>query len=249
MSDQPNHTPQETQQPVYRSEEFPVASRPGERTAAQARRNAFPYRFPRDPRQMGGKYDVTENARRLMRFFYLERRLMQAIGAWTLAIAEFEVKVESGRHLFYHADAARFLRERLHEQEQRLATIDGYRNEEIDRFIDEMLSASDTPEFLIGLHQVAGRALETAYRHHIDEARARNDAILVHIADFIRSDERTHVRKGQHIIRVMTDLGMQELELKTRELFTECLVSLGAWRKDMDLFLMTREDIEQFIGE
>jgi len=83
----------------------------------------------------------------------------------------------------------------------------------------------------------------------IDEARDRNDALLVHIADFIRSDERTHVKKGQHILHVMTDLGMQELELKTRELFTECMVNLGGWTKNMDLFTMTREDIEKFIGE
>lgn len=458
--------------PRHRSGEFPVASRPEERAAAQERVRAFPYRFPRDHRRMGGKYDVKENGRRLMRYFYFERRLMQSIGAWTLAIPEFEVKVESGRHLFYHADAAKRLRERLNEQETRLSSIDEHRDGEIDRFIDEMLSATDTPEFLAGLHQVTGKAIETAYRHHIDdtdpvtdaptirtlkhilmdyepmlqwaeaaidayieggvdesrlevwrwhlhrllgsiggvsgsderteepsplrtatkpferntapkrdarfvtfmntgdydvgdgaprfeadtyenqrlrfirtqrdevdaieafgtflwdirfkdfkaeydlaritwdearhteighqtmqaagydpyelpnrltsstcrgpmepaygmaeinlfgevgvmktisgfidEARDRNDALLVHIADFIRSDERTHVKKGQHIISVMTDLGMQDLELKTRDLFTECLVSLGAWRRDMDLFTMSREDIEKFIGE
>ena len=457
---------------IRRSDEFPLASRPEEHAAAHERTRQFPYRFPKDTRPLGGKFGVDENARRLMRYFYFERRLMHAVGAWTLAIPEFEVKVESGRHLFYHADASKLLRERLNEQEQRLSVIDGFRDADIDRFIDEMLSASDTPEFLTGLHLVIGKALETAYRHHIDdtdqvtdaptirmfkrilldyepmlawaqeainayidggvdearlrrwewhlnrllgsiggvtgadqrneepspmritakpferntipmrderfvtfkntgdydvgdgtarfeegtyeqtrlrfirtqrdevdaieafgtflwdirlkdykaeydlaritwdearhteighksmqvagynpyelpnrltsstcrgpmepaygmaeinlfgevgvmktiggfidEARNRQDDLLVHIADFIRSDERTHVKKGQHIISVMTDLGMQDLELKTRELFTECLVSLGAWRRDMDLFTMTREDIEKFIGE
>ena len=68
-------------------------------------------------------------------------------------------------------------------------------------------------------------------------------------ADFIRSDERTHVRKGQHILKCMTTLGSQELELKTRELFTECLVSLGAVKADMDLFIVSREDIERLVGE
>ena len=41
----------------------------------------------------------------------------------------------------------------------------------------------------------------------IDVAAERHDELLVHAADYIRSDERTHVRKGRHIIRVMTDLG------------------------------------------
>ena len=456
----------------YRSGEFPVVSRPEERADAQERKKSFPYRFPRDLRQLGGKFSVEENARRMMRFFYLERRLAQAIGAWTLSIPEFEVKIESGRHTFYHADAAKMLRDRLNEQSKSLKIIDDYRDADIDRFIEEMLSASDTPEFLVGLHQVAGKALETAYRHHIDDtdlvtdaptirvlkrilldyepmlgwaeaaivayieggvgesrlatwrwhlkrllgsiggvagsegrneepsplriatapfvrgtvpqrdprfvaftntgdynvadgkerfpvnsyedtrlrfirtqrdevdaieafgtflwdirfsdfmaeyylaritwdearhteighksmlaagydpfelpnrltsstcrgpmepayamaeinlfgevgvlktindliekARDKDDDLLSHIADFIRSDERTHVKRGQHIIRCMTDLGMQELEHRTRELFTECLVTLGALKKDMDVFIVSREDLEKLIGE
>jgi hypothetical protein len=141
---------------------------PEERKAAEQRKRAFVYKFPRDRRNLSGKFDVTQNAERLLRYFYLERRLSQAIGAWSLAIPEFEVKIEAGRHLFYHMDAANQLRERLHEQEKTLAEIDSYRHAEIDRLIDELLSAADTPELLVGLHQVVGKRLETAYRHHID---------------------------------------------------------------------------------
>ncbi len=389
-----------------------------------------------------------------------------------MSIPEFEVKVEAGRHLFYHSDAAKNLRDRLYEQETSLKKIDDYRDTEIDRFVEELLSAHDTAEFLVGLHQVAGKSLEVAYRHHIDDtdsmadtptirqlqrilldyepmlewgeqaieayieggvdaqalaqwrwhlqellasiggitgvdprcqapsplrvdqrpfergtvpqrdsrfqtfkttgdydvgdggarfpketyaaerlrfvrtqrdevdaieafgtflwdirfmdfeaeydlaritwdetrhtemghrslqtmgydpyelpnrltgstcrgpmepayamaeinlfgevgvlktiggfikdAEEKNDRLLYHIADFIRSDERTHVRKGQDIIKVMTSLGMQDLELRTRELFTECLVSLGAISKDMDIFTVSREDLEELIGE
>lgn len=465
MSEHGNrHTPPTTRYPVKSFEEG--------RAAAHARRKSFPYRFPRDPRHMGGKFTVQENARRLLRFFYFERRLAQALGSWTLAIPEFEVKLETGRHIFYHADAANTLRTRLNEQEVSLKTIDAYRDDEIDRFIEEMLSAADAPELLVGAHQVAGRALATAYRHHVDDtcpvadaptiralqralldyepmlewadaaiaayidggieedrlaawrwhlqdllksiggvtgadgrtqppaklrcaenpyvrntvpmrdsrfatfhhtgdydvadpeprfpkesyealrlrfirtqrdevdaieafgtflwdirfkdfkaeydlaritwdearhteighrtllangydpfelpnrltgstcrgpmepafamaeinlfgevgvlktinqlvdkARDENDTLLAHIADFIRSDERTHVKKGQHIIGVMTDLGNQELELRTRELFTECLISLGAITTDMDVFTVSREDLEHLVGE
>ncbi|MBI3922910.1 MAG: ferritin-like domain-containing protein [Armatimonadetes bacterium] len=465
-------TQEEPGESRYRSLEFPVVSRTNERSAARDRREAFPYRFPRDHRQLGGRFSVDENARRLTRFFYFERRLSHGLGSWTLSIPEFEVKLETARHIFYHADAARLLRERLSEQEKNLSVIDGYRSEEIDRFIEEVLSASDAAELLVGIHQVAGKALEVAYRHHLDDtdpvtdaptlramkrilldyepmlgwaeaaigayieggvdesrlsqwrwhlqrllgsiggvtgtdprneepspmrislkpyergtvpvrdsrfvtfkntgdydvgdgearfapdsyeslrlrffrtqrdevdaieafgtflwdirfkdfkaeydlaritwdearhteighrtllaagydpfelpnrltgstcrgpmepayamaeinlfgevgvmktindlikkAQEKDDALLAHISDFIRSDERTHVKKGQHILRCMTEMGMQDLELKTRELFTECLVSLGAVNKDMDVFTVSREDIEQLIGE
>src|SRR5262245_31842158 len=122
---------------------------------------AYPYRFPRDRRQLGGRFSVEENARRLLRFFYFARRLMQGLAAWTLSIAECEVKRATGRHSFFHADAARLFRERLHEQEKRCADIDESRDAEIDGFIDEMLSATDSAELLVGVHQVAGRALQT----------------------------------------------------------------------------------------
>src|ERR1043166_3881233 len=83
----------------------------------------------------------------------------------------------------------------------------------------------------------------------IDAAADRNDELLRHISDFIRSDERTHVRKGSHILKVMTGIEAKDLEQRTRDLFTECLVSLGAVNKDMDVFTVSREDIERLVGE
>lgn len=465
MSNSANHLPS-------CSPNLTANSRPDERVKSAERARTFPYRFPRDRRQLGGKFSVEENAKLLRRFFYFERRLMQTLGAWTLSIPEFEVKLETGRHIFYHADAARMLRERLSDQELRFPEIDAFRDEAVDRFIEELLCASDAAELLVGVHQVAGRALGVAYRHHIDDtdpiadaptirmlrriladydpmldwaeqalaayieggidearlsewrwhlqrllrsiggvtgldavaesptslrsstrsftrgtvplrdarfetfkntgdydvadgaprfekdsydslrlrfirtqrdevdaieafgtfiwdirfkdfqaeydlaritwdearhteighralqaagydpfelrnrltgstcrgpmepafamaeinlfgevgvlktinglidtARKRRDYLLTHIADFIRADERTHVRKGKGILKCMTTLGAPELELRTRELFTECLVSLGAVKSDMDVFTVSREDIEHLVGE
>jgi hypothetical protein len=444
----------------------------GQREAAAERRACYPYKFPVDHRQLGGKFTVKENSHRLLRFFYFERRLMHALGSWTLSIPEYEVKLETGRHIFYHADAARLLRERLTEQEFRPHVIDAFRDPEIDRFIDEMLSAANSAELLVGVHQVVGRAIVTTYRHHIDDtdqvtdvptirclrriladyepmlawadaavdafvaggieeaslstwrwhlkrllaalggitgadprseaptplridtkpyergtiplrdvrfdtfkhtgdydaaddqkrfdkdsyeairlrfirtqrdevdaieafgtfvwdirfkdfnaeydlaritwdearhteighramlasgydpyelrnrltsstcrgpmdpafamaeinlfgevgvlktindlidtAEARNDELLRHISDFIRADERTHVRKGTRILDIMTNLDAKALEMRTRELFTECLISLGAIKKDIDMQTLTREEIEHLVGE
>src|SRR6266853_6507406 len=129
--------------------ELSAGSRSSERQAAAERSRSYPYRFPRDFRWLGGKFSVEENGRRLLRFFYWERRLMQALGAWTLSIPEFEVKLETGRHIFYHADAARLFRERLHEQAPRFSEVDQHRAAGMDRFIEEMLSASSPAELLV----------------------------------------------------------------------------------------------------
>ena len=65
----------------------------------------------------------------------------------------------------------------------------------------------------------------------------------------IRADERTHVRKGTRILDIMTNLDAKALEMRTRELFTECLISLGAIKKDIDMQTLTREEIEHLVGE
>src|SRR6266704_3163818 len=167
---------------------IPTVSFAHQRDAAEERRQAYPYRFPRDRRQLGGKYSVEENARRLRRWFYFERRLMQALGAWTLSIPEFEVKLETGRHIFYHADAARLLRERLSEQETSFKTVDAFRDADVDRFIEEMLSADSATELLVGVHQVLGRALATAYRHHGDDTDPVTDVPTIRCLRRILTD-------------------------------------------------------------
>ena len=142
-------------QPIVNN--FPVVSFPDARAQAKKRRENFAYKFPKDSRHLGGDFSVKECGELLLRFCYFERRLSHAIGAWTLSIPEFEVLGECGRHIFYHADAARTLRERLSEQEMKLHTIDAYRNEEIDRFMEELLSAEDTPAFLAGSPSSGGK--------------------------------------------------------------------------------------------
>jgi len=63
------------------SSPIPAVSFPEQRAAAAERRRQFPFRFPRDERRLGGKFTVAENARRLLRFFYFERRLAQGFGS------------------------------------------------------------------------------------------------------------------------------------------------------------------------
>ena len=153
-------------------------SRQEQRSAAAERRATYPYKFPRDGRKIGGKFSVEENARRLLRWFYIERRLAHGLGSWTLTIPDFEVKIETGRHIFWHMDAARKLRDRLLEQETRKAAIDDFRDAEIDALIDEALRGQQLLQlgefgfmpFIDGPLSM-GKQLqnEIALRNHLDE--------------------------------------------------------------------------------
>src|SRR5262245_38964070 len=192
---------------------IPLVSFAQDRAAAEERKKEYPYRFPADSRNLGGKYSVAENACRLHRFFYFERRLMQGLGAWTLAIPEFEVKLETGRHIFYHGDAARLLRERLHEQEIRLKDIDGFRDHEIDRLLEELLSADCARELLVALDQRFGRPLPTAYRHHIDDTDPVTDAPTIRCLRRILTDYEPILEWAESAIGAYIQGGIPEAKL------------------------------------
>jgi hypothetical protein len=189
---------------------IPANSFPAQREAAAKRRAAFPYKFPRDARRLGGRYTVDENAALLKRFFYFERRAAQALGAWTLAIPEMEVKIETGRHIFWHMDAARRLRERLTEQEARIKEVDTFRDAEIDAFFDEMLSAEDAPQFIAGIHLVLGRAIQTAYRHHCDLTCPIADAPTVRLLKQVLMDYDEMLNWAEAALAAYVDGGVNE---------------------------------------
>lgn len=208
--------------------QFGVASKPAQRTAAEARARAYPFRFPRDHRAMAGQFTVAENARRLLRLFYFERRLAHGLGAWTLSIPDFEVKVETGRHIFFHADAAHALRERLHEQEKSPREIDGFRDEEIDSLIEELLGASDAAGLLVGAHLVVGRALETAYRHHIDDTDQVADAPTIRMMNRILLDYEPMLAWATEAVDAYLAGGVEEAQLaRWRHHLEELLSSIG----------------------
>ena len=200
----------------------------GQREAAAERRARYPYHFPVDRRQLGGKFTVKENGRRLLRYFYLERRLMHALGAWALTIPEYEVKLETGRHIFYHADAARALRERLSEQEMRPPMVDAHRDPEIDRFIDELLSAESAAELLVGVHQVVGRAIATTYNHHIDDTDQVTDVPTIRCLRRILTDYEPMLAWADAAVDAYIAGGVEEAKLSTwRWHISRLLASIG----------------------
>jgi hypothetical protein len=205
----------------------PIApvSLPGENESAATRKAAFPFRFPRDTRRLGGKFTVDENAAILQRLFYFERRLSQALGAWTLALPEIEVKIETGRHIFWHMDAARRIRERMTEQEGLLKKVDSYRDAGIDTFIDEMLSAADAAEFIAGAHLVLGKALETAYRQHMDDTCAIADAPTIRIFKQILVDYEPMLAWAEACLAAYVAGGVDESPVTRWRWHLSCLLS------------------------
>ena len=212
----------------HRSEQFPCASRPAQRQAARNRERSYPYRFPRDRRPLGGKFSVDENGRRLLRYFYLARRLAHGLGSWTLSIPDFEVMVETGRHIFWHMDAAYALRRRLNELEMSIKAVDGYRNEDLDLFVDEILCAKDPAELLVGVHLVAGNAMQTAFAHHIDDTDTVTDAPTIRLLKRVMLDYEPMLEWAEAAVEAYIEGGIDEARLNSwRWRLQRLLASIG----------------------
>jgi hypothetical protein len=79
---------------------------------------------------------------------------------------EWEVKEALGLHLSLDAEHAASLRQRIGEMRSPTPRLDVTPDEAIDRFFEELLTAGDTLEKLVGLYGVLKPALIEAYQEH-----------------------------------------------------------------------------------
>jgi len=111
-------------------------------------------------------YSVEENVTRLLRYAWIEKRLMEVGLYWLASTPEWEVKEALGLHLSLHADHAADIRARVAEMRNPLPRMDISPDPAIDQFFAELLTAETTLEKLVGLYGVLLPVLLQAYRTH-----------------------------------------------------------------------------------
>ncbi|MDP4220530.1 MAG: DUF455 family protein [Bacteroidota bacterium] len=144
--------------------------------------------FPKDERALGGAYRVDENAELLQRYFLFERLLLRAQAGWLMGTPEFEVKVEYGRHIYYHSEAAMKLRTRLTELRSTEDIVDSFTSPEIEEVFRELISAESPAHFLAGVYGVLLPHLISAYTIHTQTTDQVADAPTIRILKQILSD-------------------------------------------------------------
>jgi hypothetical protein len=144
--------------------------------------------FPNDTRMLGGAYRVEENAALLLRYFLFERLTLRAQAAWLMGTPEFEVKIEYGRHIYYHCEAAMKLRTRLTELRVTEEEVDAFNDRHIEEFFHELLYAESPAHFLAGVYGLLLPHLINAYQIHIAQTDQVADAPTVRILKNILAD-------------------------------------------------------------
>jgi hypothetical protein len=119
---------------------------------------------------------VDDNVARLVRFHWVERRLMAALIAHLTAEPVWEVKCALALHQWQSAEHVDALRTRVGEMRHPAPALDAAPDAALDRFLEELLHARDTAELLAGFHGVAYAALADSYREHL----ARSNPLVDH---------------------------------------------------------------------
>lgn len=119
-------------------------------------------------------FGVEENVTRLLRYAWIEKRLMDLGLYWLAPTPEWEAKEALGLHLSLDAEHVAALRNRISEMRSPAPRMDVSPHPDLDRFFDELLASEDTFEKIIGLYGVLRPALLEAYRDHV----ARSNPVI-----------------------------------------------------------------------
>lgn len=111
-------------------------------------------------------YSVEENVARLLRYAWIEKRLMETALHWLAPTPEWEIKEALGLHLHLDARHVDAIRTRISEMRSPAPRMDVTPDPALDRLFDELLLAQNSVEKLVGLYGVMRPALLAAYRQH-----------------------------------------------------------------------------------
>ncbi len=112
-------------------------------------------------------YGVDENVRRLLRYHWTEKRLMEIALERIPATPEWEVKGALSLHQWLAAEHADALRRRIAEMRHPAPPMDVPPDPALEAFMMQVAAAADTVELVVGLYDVAHRALAETYRKHL----------------------------------------------------------------------------------
>ncbi len=121
-------------------------------------------------------FSVDENVRRLLRYHWMERRLMWTLVARLTAEPVWEVKCAFALHQWQCAEHVDGLRARIGEMRSPLPSLDTSPDRRLDDFFAELQKSRETAELLAGIYEVALPAVAAAYREHL----ARTNPLVDH---------------------------------------------------------------------
>jgi hypothetical protein len=147
---------------------------------------------------------IDENVRRLVRFHWVERRLMLIAVAHLPATPEWEVKCALALHQWLDVGHASALRTRITEMRNPAPRLDIAPDPSLEAFLEELVRAEDTVELLAGVYGVAHPTLASAYRAYVERTNPLVDYPTVRVLKQALADEDEMLAWGERALEACT---------------------------------------------
>ncbi|MDF3056230.1 MAG: hypothetical protein K0R17_445 [Rariglobus sp.] len=169
-------------------------------------------------------FNVAENARILLRYEFIERRLLRSMAGWLPGVARWEAKFLLGRLVWEDSEHTQTLRTRILELRTSERILDRAPSPNLALVLDELVLADDWREFLTGVAALK-RALLAAYQRHLTQTQPLVDQPTVRVLRILIAEETEHIALLDE--QIAADGGSNEAE-RTR---------LDAWAQRIALLL------------
>ncbi|MEO8448373.1 MAG: hypothetical protein ABI647_01210 [Gemmatimonadota bacterium] len=170
-------------------------------------------------------YSVDENVRRLLRYQWTERQLMQGLIAHLPATPEWEVKGGLALVQWHCAEHVESLRQRIAEMRHPLPELDRAPDTALHQVLEEALRAEGTIELLTGCYDVILRALLEAYRTHLAATNPLGDHPTRRIIQIALVDHAANIRWAEQALAGLVGSA------------AGALARAGAWRGHVGRYL------------
>ena len=174
---------------------------------AKVSNSGYALRLPPSGRRLGGSFAVDEAADKLAIAFHLHHKLMRTIAGKLISVPEFELKIELAHHLYHHAEAARMLRERVHELRVPRARLEASVPNHVKVIAAELIHANDSAELVLGLHGVVARRLAEFERSYCDHTDGLVDLPTLRILGRTIADLDAMVTWGNQVVEAFVRAG------------------------------------------
>lgn len=184
-------------------------------------------------------YGVDETVRLLVRYAWIEKRLMECGLYWLNPTPEWEVKEALSLHLYLDAEHANLIRTRVSEMRNPPPRMDVSPDNRLDTFFEEVLRSNDTLEKLVAVYGVLRPALLAAYRRHYDGANPLVDFPTRRVLRTLIAEEADAVAWGEAALAAVTETDDQRVRAE-------------AWAAHLTAYLQAAGGIagdEAFAGE
>ena len=171
---------------------------------AEATKPRAPF-APWDTRELPGKFDVEETARRVGNYKWVETKVFEALGGWVATVPELDVKLRLGTHCYKHAWHADLWHKRLPElREMNPDRLTLPANDELVAFMDAV-TEPEAPELtiekLVGIYRVLIPHKIAAYTYHRNNTSRITDAPTIRSLNHALADEIDDWQDGEMLLQ------------------------------------------------